>query len=93
VKEVGSDGKPPWNKPLAQSFPGIRNREVQVALVLTLVIGALTGMAVVAFIVVTEHLGMRLYPVGSAAWRRLLVPVLGSVGMGYPMYGISPMPR
>ena len=60
---------------------------------LTLVIGALTGLTVVAFIVVTEHLGMRLYPVGSAAWRRLLVPVLGSVGMGYLLYRYFPDAR
>ena len=93
VKEVENDGKPRWNKPLAHSFPGIRNREEQVVLVLTLVIGALTGLAVVAFIVVTEHLGMRLYPVGSAAWRRVLVPVLGSVGMGYLLYRYFPDAR
>ena len=49
----------------------IREREEQVFLVLTLVIGMLTGLSVVAFIVLTEHLGMRLYPVGSAAWRRI----------------------
>ncbi len=94
VKEVGNDGKPPWwNKPLAGSFPAIRDHEEQVFLVLTLVIGALTGLTVVAFIVVTEHLGMRLYPVGSAAWRRLLIPVLGSVGMGYLLYRYFPDAR
>ncbi len=43
-------------------------------LVLTLLIGALVGLMVVAFIVVTERFGARLYPVGSAPWRRLLVP-------------------
>ena len=94
VKEVGNDGKPPWwNKPLADSFPAIRDHEEQVFLVLTLVIGALTGLTVVAFIVVTEHLGMRLYPVGSAAWRRSLIPVLGSVGMGYLLYRYFPDAR
>jgi CIC family chloride channel protein len=58
-------------------------REEQVFLALTLVIGALVGLAVVAFIVLTERLGMRLYPVGSAAWRRVLIPVAGSLAMGY----------
>jgi len=38
---------------------------------------------VVAFIVLTERLGMRLYPVGSDAWRRVLIPVGGSLAMGY----------
>src|SRR5689334_17233290 len=58
-------------------------REDQIFLVLTLLIGALVGLAVVAFIVLTERLGMRLYPVGSAAWRRVLIPVAGSLAMGY----------
>jgi CIC family chloride channel protein len=58
-------------------------REEQVFLALTLLIGALVGLAVVAFIVLTEHVGMRLYPVGSAAWRRVAVPVAGSLAMGY----------
>jgi chloride channel protein, CIC family len=94
VKEVENDGKLPWwKRSLAQSFPGIREREDQVFLVLALVIGGLTGLAVVGFIVVTEHLGMRLYPVGSAAWRRVLVPVLGSVGMGYLLYRYFPDAR
>lgn len=58
-------------------------REEQVFLALTLVIGALVGLVVVAFIVLTERLGMRLYPVGSDAWRRVLIPVGGSLAMGY----------
>ncbi|HEY2363511.1 MAG TPA: chloride channel protein [Candidatus Angelobacter sp.] len=58
-------------------------REDQVFLALTLLIGALVGLAVVAFIVLTERLGMRLYPVGSEAWRRVLIPITGSLAMGY----------
>jgi CIC family chloride channel protein len=72
-----------WNKPLSSWFPQVSRRESQVFLLLTLVIGALTGLAVVAFIVLTERLGMRVYPVGSSLWRRILVPVAGSLGMGY----------
>jgi len=71
----------------------LQQREDQVFLTLTLVIGALTGMAVVAFIVLTERLGMRLYPVGSAAWRRLLIPVMGSLGMGYLLWRYFPNAR
>ncbi len=82
-----------WRKPLALSFPRIREREEQVFLVLTLVIGMLTGLSVVAFIVLTEHLGMRLYPVGSAAWRRILIPVMGSLTMGYLLYRYFPDAR
>jgi hypothetical protein len=39
----------------------LHEREEQVFLVLTLVIGALTGLAVVAFIILTERFGLRLY--------------------------------
>ncbi|MGB8325182.1 MAG: chloride channel protein [Candidatus Acidiferrum sp.] len=78
---------------MALSFARIREREEQVFLVLTLVIGMLTGLSVVAFIVLTEHLGMRLYPAGSAAWRRILIPVLGSVAMGYLLYRYFPDAR
>jgi CIC family chloride channel protein len=52
-------------------------REDQLFLVLALVIGALTGLAVVAFILLTQRMGMRLYPAGGAPWRRLLFPVVG----------------
>ncbi len=82
-----------WARPLTHWFPAIREREDQVFLLLTLVIGVLTGLAVVAFILLTERLGMRLYPVGSAAWRRVLIPVLGSLGMGYLLYRYFPDAR
>jgi len=68
-------------------------REDQIFLVLTILIGALAGLAVVAFIVLTERLGMRLYPVGSAAWRRVLVPIVGSLAMGYLLYRYFPNAR
>src|SRR5258707_6444321 len=69
-----------WQLPLVAE---LRQREGQVFLVLALVIGALTGLAVVAFIVLTERLGMRLYPVGGAPWSRALIPIAGSLAMGY----------
>jgi len=71
----------------------LRQREEQVFLVLALVIGALTGLAVVAFIVLTERLGMRLYPVGGAPWRRVLFPVVGSLGIGYLLFRYFPNAR
>jgi CIC family chloride channel protein len=60
---------------------------------LALVIGALTGLAVVAFILLTERMGMRLYPVGGAQWRRVLFPVVGSLGIGYLLYRYFPDAR
>ena len=71
----------------------IQQREEQVFLALSLLIGALAGLAVVAFIVLTEHLGMRLYPVGSPAWRRVAMPIGGSLAMGYLLYKYFPDAR
>jgi CIC family chloride channel protein len=83
-----------WRTPLLQRMARLqREREDQVFLVLALVIGAVTGLSVVAFILLTERLGMRLYPVGSAAWRRVLFPVAGSLGIGYLLYRYFPNAR
>ena len=68
-------------------------REERNLLFLSILIGALTGLAVVTFILLTERLGMRLYPVGSAAWRRVLIPVVGSLGMGYLLFRYFPDAR
>ncbi len=82
-----------WRTPLLQRVERLRAREDQVFLVLALVIGAVTGLTVVAFILLTERLGMRLYPVGSAAWRRVLFPIAGSLGIGYLLYRYFPNAR
>lgn len=51
-------------------------------------------MAVVAFILLTERIGMRLYPpVGGASCRRLLFPILGSLGIGYILFRYFPEAR
>ena len=71
----------------------LSGREEQVFLILTLVIGALVGLVVVAFILLTERFGARLYPAGGAAWRRVLIPVVGSLGMGYLLYRFFPNAR
>ena len=78
---------------LSDRIAELRQREGQIFLVLALVIGALTGLAVVAFILLTERMGMRLYPVGGAPWRRLLFPVAGSLGIGYLLYRYFPNAR
>ncbi|HYL09301.1 MAG TPA: chloride channel protein [Candidatus Acidoferrales bacterium] len=93
ARESRTPGKAWWSTPFQSWAALLEEREDQVFLILTLVIGALTGLAVVAFIVLTERLGMRLYPVGSAAWRRLLIPVLGSLGMGYLLFRYFPDAR
>ena len=82
-----------WRTPLLFLTARLQQREDQVFLVLALVIGALTGLAVVAFILLTERAGMRLYPVGGARWRRLLLPVGGSLSIGYLLYRYFPDAR
>jgi chloride channel protein, CIC family len=83
-----------WWGALSQKWNSfLRDREEQVFLLLTLLIGALVGMIVVAFILLTERFGARLYPAGGAAWRRLLVPVAGSAAMGYLLYRFFPNAR
>jgi CIC family chloride channel protein len=82
-----------WKAPLQWWALHTAQRQGRLLLVLSIVIGALTGLAVVAFILLTERLGMRLYPVGSAAWRRVLIPVLGSLGMGYLLFRYFPDAR
>jgi chloride channel protein, CIC family len=71
----------------------LRQREDRILLILSLVVGVLTGLAVVAFILLTERLGLRLYPMGSPAWRRVLIPMAGSLGMGYLLWRFFPDAR
>src|SRR5580692_12900876 len=82
-----------WRTPLRWWAVQFAQRQERVLLVLSILIGALTGLSVVAFILLTERLGMRLYPVGSAAWRRVLIPVAGSLAMGYLLYRYFPNAR
>src|ERR1700747_807959 len=82
-----------WWTPSQRWAALVKHREEQVFLVLTLLIGALVGLAVVAFIVLTERFGAHLYPAGAAPWRRLLVPTVGSLAMGYLLYRYFPDAR
>src|SRR6202050_1720690 len=82
-----------WRTPQSYLSARLQEHEDQVFLVLALVIGALTGLVVVAFILLTERMGMRLYPMGGAPWRRLLFPVVGSLGIGFLLYRYFPDAR
>jgi CIC family chloride channel protein len=82
-----------WRAPRLYLAAKLQQREDQVFLVLALVIGALTGLAVVAFILLTERAGMRLYPAGGDRWRRVLFPVAGSLGIGYLLFRYFPDAR
>lgn len=65
----------------------------RVFLALTVVIGAVVGLVVVAFIVLTGNLGARMYPPGGSPWRRLLVPAAGSLATGYLLSRYFPYAR
>jgi chloride channel protein, CIC family len=93
MNEGGHTSGSSWRTPLLHRVARLREREDQVFLILALVIGALTGLAVVAFILLTERMGMRLYPVGGAPWRRPLFPVVGSLGIGYLLFRYFPYAR
>jgi CIC family chloride channel protein len=82
-----------WRTPLLHRFARLQQREDQIFLGLALVIGALTGLAVVGFIVLTERLGMRLYPTAGSPWRRVLFPVAGSLTIGWLLYRYFPYAR
>lgn len=90
----GEQTTPGPGKTLSERWSSLlQDREEQVFLLLTLLIGALVGITVVVFILLTERLGVRLYPAGGAAWRRLLVPMAGSLGMGYLLFRYFPDAR
>src|SRR6266700_1602608 len=82
-----------WQISSQRWFAFLKNQEEQVFLVLTLVIGALVGLTVAAFIVLTERFGTRIYPPGGAAWHRLLAPIVGSLTMGYLLFKYFPNAR
>jgi CIC family chloride channel protein len=78
-----------WRKfiqPLQQS-------EAQRSLILSLAIGALVGLVITAFILLTGRLAARMYPAGGSGWRRILVPVAGSLGTGYLLWRFFPFAR
>ena len=71
----------------------LRRKEDRLSLLLSLVIGALVGLVVVAFILLTGRLSALMYPAGGAGWRRVLVPTLGSLATGYLLFKYFPLAR
>ena len=68
-------------------------REDRLTIVLSLVIGVLVGLVVVAFILLTGRLAARMYPAGGAAWRRVLIPTIGALGTGFLLSRYFPNAR
>jgi len=87
------EGGAGWKTRTAQWLNDLRQRENQLTFALSLVIGALVGLVVVAFILLTGRLAARMYPAGGSGWRRILVPTLGSLSTGYLLYRYFPFAR
>ena len=90
---MDSNQRPSRMAKLSRSLERLRQSEDQLSLVLSLVIGALVGLVVVAFILLTGRLAARMYPAGGSGWRRILVPVLGSLSTGYLLWRYFPFAR
>lgn len=75
------------------NWTGFRSREDQVAIILSLVIGVIVGLTVVAFILLTGRLAARMYPPGGAIWRILLIPIGGALLTGYLLFRYFPNAR
>jgi len=71
----------------------IASRGDQMLILLSLLIGVIVGLTTVAFLLLTGRLAVRMYPPDSAAWRRVLVPTLGSLFSGYLLYRYFPNAR
>jgi CIC family chloride channel protein len=69
------------------------NRDRQIMLVLSLMIGAMVGLVIVAFILLTGRLAARMYPPGGAAWRRVLIPTVGALATGILLAKYFPTAR
>jgi CIC family chloride channel protein len=71
----------------------LKNREDQLTVVLSLLIGVLVGLVVVAFILLTGRLAAQMYPAGGAAWRRVVIPIIGALITGFLLSRYFPNAR
>jgi CIC family chloride channel protein len=90
---MDTNHRPSWIARLRGSLERLRQSEDRLSLVLSLVVGALVGLVVVAFILLTGRLAARMYPPGGSGWRRILVPVLGSLSTGWLLWRYFPFAR
>jgi CIC family chloride channel protein len=71
----------------------LRRQEDRLALLLSLIIGALVGLVTVAFMLLTGRLAAHMYPAGGDGWRRILVPTLGALVSGILLVRFFPDAR
>ncbi len=68
-------------------------RQHQVSFVLSFVIGAMVGLVVVAFMLLTGRLAARMYPPGGTWWLRVVIPTAGALITGYLLVKYFPEAR
>ena len=82
-----------WARRVVELVEDLRKQEDRMALVLSLVIGALVGLVVVAFVLLTGRLAAQMYPAGGSGVRRILVPTIGSLVTGILLFRYFPDAR
>ena len=82
-----------WPRRVVGLIEDLRKQEDRLALLLSLLIGALVGLVVVAFILLTGRLASHMYPPGGAGWRRVLVPTAGALVTGILLARVFPDAR
>lgn len=78
---------------MSERVPSFGFPEDQVYLALALLVGAVVGLTVACFMLLSEYFGARLFPPGASGARRLLIPVLGSLVTGYLISRYFPAAR
>ncbi len=76
-----------------RNWTGFRNRDDQIIILLSLIIGVIVGLTVVAFILLTGRLASRMYPPETAPWRHVIVPIIGTLFSGYLLFRYFPNAR
>jgi CIC family chloride channel protein len=76
-----------WN------WAGFADRGDYLLVLLSILIGVIVGLTVVAFILLTGRLAARMYPPDSPAWRRVVVPTAGALFSGYLLFRYFPNAR
>src|SRR5437763_829656 len=80
-------------KRIVELVEDLRKKEDRLALALSLFIGALVGLVVIGFILLTGRLAAHIYPAGGPGWRRLVAPIVGSLIGGYLLFRYFPLAR
>ncbi len=88
-----SSASPRFRERVTSALDSLRQSDTQLSLFLSLILGALVGLVIVAFILLTGRLSARMYPPGGSGLRRILVPFAGSLAGGFLLFRYFPQAR